>query len=920
MAKSNLSLAIVVRLLTDNFNKGATRVKTTLLQLQRNFLALAAAAGAGSLGITSFISKMIEVTKETSRASIALKNVSESTAAYAQNQQWLLEISKKYGVEINSLTSGFAKFKAAADISNMSLEDQRKIFEAVSRATVAFGLSAEDQRGVFMALSQMMSKNKVMAEELRLQLAERMPVAIQAMAKAAGVSVEQLDALMKQGKVMSSEVLPRFAEELIKMTPNLDLDNLNKSLVDLSNAFQAFAKNLGIESMFKGIVDRAANLMSGLAENTKAVMEVVKMALIGAFGKGAASILKGFSEDYERALAASLKKAKGVERTTRAAVKTEEAYQVALREKLRALEAQRTLDKRAAAEARLAIEERVALAEAKVKETQAAHEKALAAQRRAQAKATEDVQRLAAAATATGWTKAWNTVTYTFGRAWKSIKAAVSANIWGAAIAGVTYIVDKLWGAVSAAKEARRAVKALGDIGPLGEETELNRWKGLLDSDDEAVREGALKKINSILGTQMTFEDDINSAIKERIDLLRAEEKLRLAEDAVAKNEAELAKKGTWQLGWNFAQREKDFKVAQAAREEAAKEVARLTAQKGSTAEAIGLSAIVSSASSPAPAAGVARKKYGAVGGSFGIVSSLNEAVGESMALQNAITKVEEIMNRMRDTSGDWKLSDLEILEADKAFSDQKISDLLELARETGVYVGDALAEGLANSTDLSEAIRLTEMSDALSDAQKELNSVRFDALEEGIGNIDNLVGAFERLSEVMAEDATGWERIMAVWGVFESVAQGIISTIEAVAAAQKAKAAMERTSAASTISANTGEAASEVGKNVAKESGGWAALIAVPAAIAAIVAAFAAIPKFANGGIVGGTSTHGDKVLARLNSGEGILTPQGLESLHDAANPRNTRSVQITGVLKGRGRDLVAVIDTENRFKTRTR
>lgn len=918
MAKSNLSLAIVVRLLTDNFNKGATRVKTTLLQLQRNFLALAAAAGAGSLGITNFISKMIEVTKETSRASIALKNVSESTAAYAQNQQWLLEISKKYGVEINSLTSGFAKFKAAADISNMSLEDQRKIFEAVSRATVAFGLSAEDQRGVFMALSQMMSKNKVMAEELRLQLAERMPVAIQAMAKAAGVSVEQLDALMKQGKVMSLEVLPRFAEELTKMMPNLDLDNLNTSLVDLSNAFQAFAKNLGIESMFKGIVDRAANLMSGLAENTKAVMEVVKMALIGAFGKGAASILKGFSEDYERALAASLKKAKGVERTTRAAVKTEEAYQVALREKLRALEAQRTLDKRAAAEVRLAIEERVALAEAKVKETQATHEKALAAQRRAEAKATEDVQRLAAAATATGWTKAWNTVTYTFGRAWKSIKAAVSASIWGAAIAGVTYIVDKLWGAVSAAKEARRAVKALGDIGPLGEETELNRWKGLLDSNDEAVREGALKKINSILGAQMTFEDDINSAIKERIDLLRAEEKLRLAEDAVAKNEAELAKKGTWQLGWNFAQREKDLKVAQAAREEAIKEIARLTAKKGSAAEAIGLSAIVSSASSPAP--GVARKKYGAVGGSFGIVSSLNEAVGESMALQNAITKVEEIMNRMRDTSGDWKLSDLEILEADKVFSDQKISDLLELARETGVYVGDALAEGLANSTDLSEAIRLTEMSDALSDAQKELDSVRFDALEEGIGNIDNLVGAFERLSEVMAEDATGWERIMAVWGVFESVAQGVISTIEAVANAQEAAAAVKRISAASTISANTGEAASEVGKNVAKESGGWAALIAVPAAIAAIVAAFAAIPKFANGGIVGGTSTHGDKVLARLNSGEGILTPQGLESLHDAANPRNTRSVQITGVLKGRGRDLVAVIDTENRFKTRTR
>lgn len=919
MAKSNLSLAIVVRLLTDNFNKGATRVKTTLLQLQRNFLALAAAAGAGSLGITSFISKMIEVTKETSRASIALKNVSESTAAYAQNQQWLLEISKKYGVEINSLTSGFAKFKAAADISNMSLEDQRKIFEAVSRATVAFGLSAEDQRGVFMALSQMMSKNKVMAEELRLQLAERMPVAIQAMANAAGVSVEQLDALMKQGKVMSSEVLPRFAEELTKMTPNLDLDNLNKSLVDLSNAFQAFAKNLGIESMFKGIVDRAANLMSGLAENTKAVMEVVKMSLIGAFGKGAASILKGFSEDYERALAASLKKAKGVERTTRAAVKTEEAYQVALREKLRALEAQRTLDKGAAAEARLAIEERVALAEAKVKETQATHEKALAAQRRAEAKATEDVQRLAAAATATGWTKAWNTVTYTFGRAWKSIKAAVSANIWAAAITGVTALVAKLWESVKAAAEARKAFEKLGKAEETGQAEELKEWQALLNSpySDSDTQQGALSKINSILGAQLTLEDDINAAIERRLALLNAEERYRLAAESFKAQDEQLKGKD---VGGKEIKRRREESLAEMNKWR--KEIALLTGRDNLALSIYSpdLDISTSSTSSPAPTAGVARKKYGAVGGSFGIVSSLNEAVGESMALQNAITKVEEIMSRMRDTSGDWKLSELEILEADKVFSDQKISDLLELARETGVYVGDALAEGLANSTDLSEAIRLTEMSDALADAQKELDSVRLDALEEGIGNIDNLVGAFERLSEVMAEDATGWERIMAVWGVFEAVAQGIISTIEAVAEAQKAQAAMKKIAAANTIAANTGEAASEVGSKVAKESGGWAALIAVPAAIAAIVAAFAAIPKFANGGIVGGTSTHGDRVLARLNSGEGILTPQGLESLHDAANPRNTRSVQITGVLKGRGRDLVAVIDTENRFKTRTR
>lgn len=78
-------------------------------------------------------------------------------------------MAKKYGIEINALTGNYAKFTVAASISGMSMMDQRKIFESVSRAVTAFGMSAEDSNGVFLALSQMMSKGKVSSEELRLQ-------------------------------------------------------------------------------------------------------------------------------------------------------------------------------------------------------------------------------------------------------------------------------------------------------------------------------------------------------------------------------------------------------------------------------------------------------------------------------------------------------------------------------------------------------------------------------------------------------------------------------------------------------------------------------------------------------------------------------------------------------------------------------
>lgn len=45
-----------------------------------------------------------------------------------------------------------------------------------------------------------------------------------------------------------------------------------------------------------------------------------------------------------------------------------------------------------------------------------------------------------------------------------------------------------------------------------------------------------------------------------------------------------------------------------------------------------------------------------------------------------------------------------------------------------------------------------------------------------------------------------------------------------------------------------------------------------IATAIGGVMAAFATIPKFETGGVVGGSSYHGDKILARVNSGELIL------------------------------------------------
>ena len=88
-------------------------------------------------------------------------------------------------------------------------------------------MSSEDAHLSYLALSQMMSKGKVSSEELRRQLGERMPIAMEAMARAVGVTIQELDGLLKAGKLLSKDVMMPFVKEMENMLPTVDVDNID---------------------------------------------------------------------------------------------------------------------------------------------------------------------------------------------------------------------------------------------------------------------------------------------------------------------------------------------------------------------------------------------------------------------------------------------------------------------------------------------------------------------------------------------------------------------------------------------------------------------------------------------------------------------------------------------------------------------
>jgi tape measure domain-containing protein len=232
----------------------------------------------GALGITgtaaviAMVAKnLFETTKEITALDGAMKLVTKTSENFANQQVFLQRISEAYGVEISALQKQFTQFYVSAS-DKISATEIQNIFESVAKSSAKMGLSVESQDRAFLALNQMMSKGTVTAEELRGQLGEALPGAFGIMARSMGVTEKQLGKMMKDGKVIASEVLPLFAKELEKTygVENVKrVDNLTAAQTRFSNAWKNFVRSLDadgnkLSKFFSGVLNITTDLIKSI--------------------------------------------------------------------------------------------------------------------------------------------------------------------------------------------------------------------------------------------------------------------------------------------------------------------------------------------------------------------------------------------------------------------------------------------------------------------------------------------------------------------------------------------------------------------------------------------------------------------------------------------------------------------------------
>lgn len=190
----------------------------------------------------------------------------------------------------------------------------------------------------------------------------------------------------------------------------------------------------------------------------------------------------------------------------------------------------------------------------------------------------------------------------------------------------------------------------------------------------------------------------------------------------------------------------------------------------------------------------------------------------------------------------------------------------------------------------------------------------------EGIGNV---VNSIESLSNALANGADAWTVFMGVVDTATTILQTVGSVMTAVntitellgattaatAAIDTAATSQEVANSQAKVAANSAEAISGATKSGAQLPFPLN-IVAIAAGLAAVIAGIAMIGSFADGGVIGGNSFHGDNMFARVNAGEMILNNKQQGNLFRLLDGGGVASNTGTPTVKIKGSDLYVALN----------
>jgi len=238
------------------------------------------------------------------------------------------------------------------------------------------------------------------------------------------------------------------------------------------------------------------------------------------------------------------------------------------------------------------------------------------------------------------------------------------------------------------------------------------------------------------------------------------------------------------------------------------------------------------------------------------------------------------------------------------------LKSMSEYNKEAGSkfkYSNEAIEKQTNLVQDLDKQWKSSKLTEEVKKYQTEVDNLKYESIVSSVSTLSSVANSWKSLGETLSGDADGFDKVTAVINAMITTSDGIKGIIELfdnltkttqlLTTAKAAQTTVDATNTATQVADSTAATTASLAQaaietaTASELSGMYLGLAAaktfaahayIPFVGTALAAGFiaqqqagaiaAAIPKFADGGIVSGSSYFGDKLIARVNSGEMIL------------------------------------------------
>jgi len=252
----------------------------------------------GFLGAGYTVKEVITTGREMMAMELKMKSVSGESADFARNMEYIRDLSQALGLSLTEAGNAFANIVVTAK-DKMSPREMQRMFTGFNKYYAAVHMTSADQKLANLAIQQMFGKDKIQAQEARLQMGQRVTPFIKLLTEAAkeqlGDKFTSFDDVMKRGLLDPSKLLPSVADKLAKIAENggaLEeaLHNSQVAQERFNNSLREFSYALmksGLDEFLAGMFNLGNKVIPPLLTGFKWLFKAIKSfySIIRALGE-----------------------------------------------------------------------------------------------------------------------------------------------------------------------------------------------------------------------------------------------------------------------------------------------------------------------------------------------------------------------------------------------------------------------------------------------------------------------------------------------------------------------------------------------------------------------------------------------------------------------------------------------------------